>query len=82
MSPEHLTGNLTTESDYFVIGTLLLEHITGRNPFAGQDFASVLKAITKLDASHLVAAIPHLDPQLRETLLSLLAQNPSARHPG
>jgi serine/threonine protein kinase len=60
MSPEHLTGNLTIESDYFVVGTLLLEHITGSDPLAGPDFASVLKAITKPDASHLVAAIRSL----------------------
>ena len=78
----HLTGNLTVESDYFVVGTLLLEHITGSDPFAGPDFASVLKAITKPDASHLVAAIPQLEPQLRETLLSLLAPTPSARRAG
>jgi serine/threonine protein kinase len=82
MSPEHLTGNLTIESDYFVVGTLLLEHITGSNPFAGPDFASVLKAITKPDAPHLVAAIPQLEPQLREAFLSLLAPTPSARRAG
>ena len=82
MSPEHLTGNLTIESDYFVVGMLLLEHITGRNPFAGPDLVSVLTAIAKPNVPRLLAAIPHLEPPLRETLLSLLAQDPPARHSG
>ncbi|MGD1157482.1 MAG: TIR domain-containing protein [Terriglobia bacterium] len=82
MSPEHLSGSPTVESDYFVVGTLLLEHLSGRNPFHGPDFASVLRAIATADASHLLAPIPQVDPQLRDTILSLLAESPSGRHPG
>ena len=82
MSPEHLMGNPTIESDYFVVGTLLLEHMSGRNPFDGSDTASVVKAIAKPDASRLIAAIPQVDPQLRDTIRSLLAEDLSARHSG
>src|ERR1039458_5351921 len=82
MSPEHLTGNPTIESDYFVVGTLLLEHVSGRNPFDGPDFAAVLGPLAKPNPPHLVAAIPHVDPQLRDTIRFLLSEDKSARHSG
>lgn len=82
MSPEHLDGSPTVESDYFVVGTLLLEHISGTNPFVGCDIASVLRAIAAPDPSRQLTAIPHLDPQLRETIASLLARDPSDRRSG
>ena len=32
-SPEHVSGELTTESDYFAVGTLMFEYLLRRHPF-------------------------------------------------
>ena len=87
MSPEHLTGKPVKESDYFVVGTLLLQHISGRHPFLGSDIAStdiasVVRGIAKPNASHLMPASMDIDPQLRTAISSLLAEHPSDRHSG
>ena len=38
-SPEHLTGALTKESDYFSVGMLLYEQVSGTHPFGNEDRA-------------------------------------------
>ena len=35
MSPEHILGGIGPESDYFVVGALLVEHVTGRRAIQG-----------------------------------------------
>lgn len=47
MSPEHLGGRLLVESDHFVVGVLIFEHVTGRNPLkaAGDSLELVFRNV-------------------------------------
>lgn len=44
-SPEHFSGPLAPESDYFVVGVLLCEYLSGAHPFPAHALADVLSSI-------------------------------------
>jgi serine/threonine protein kinase len=44
-SPEHLGGALAPESDYFAIGVLVWERLTGEHPFTARTFNELVAAI-------------------------------------
>lgn len=83
MSPEHLTGRLVPESDYFVVGTLVFEALTGRNPFLGRDFGDVLQRISHVDSSVIMGLQSQpIDSDLQHILKLLFAPDTHTRASG
>ena len=82
MSPEHATGRLAVESDYFSMGTLLFEHLIGSNPFQGAHVAEILGRLLAGDAARLQAQDGAIPPELREVVTRLLSLHLPTRRAG
>lgn len=83
MSPEQSRAEAcVVESDHFVVGTLLVEHLSGANPFARPDIAQILAAISRVDPSAIVAPLAPLAPDLAPALRQLLDPDPAPRRDG
>ncbi|MEO5817217.1 MAG: protein kinase [Gemmatimonadaceae bacterium] len=82
MSPEQLSGDpLTTASDWYTVGIILYEALTGRTPFAGAH-ASMFFAKARgviIAPSTLVRGVPH---DLEALCLELLSAEASRRPSG
>ena len=84
MSPEHvLVGSveLTAKSDVFSLGIMLVEPVTGRFPFAGNNGLELMQAIVdgrRIDTPYTSngQAVPDM---LREAFDDVLAPDPSER---
>lgn len=74
-SPESLSGVIDAKTDYWALGMLVLEAVTGQHPFAGLSEAVVLHQLTTravdLDAVQ--------DPGVRKLLRGLLQRDPQQR---
>jgi serine/threonine-protein kinase len=81
-SPEHGRGPLVAESDYFVVGVLLVEHLTGANPFRGSSVLEVLSRIRVTNGLQSSLRLPPLPEELREIVGSLLSAAPAGRRSG
>ena len=81
-SPEHQLGCLTVESDYFAIGTLLFEYLTGANPFQGAHLSEILARIRTADVAQLDSRACALPRAQKECLASLLSLSLSTRRTG
>jgi eukaryotic-like serine/threonine-protein kinase len=81
-SPEHGRGPLVVESDYFVVGLLLVEHLTGANPFHGGSVPEVLCRIHTIDTPQFSLPRPPLPEELRDVVGSLLSAAPVGRRAG
>jgi serine/threonine protein kinase len=79
MSPEHLTGKLIPESDYFVVGTLLLQSLTGHNPFAGRNIHTILSQISDVNPTAILESQPSFDPELQQVVSLLLSCDTAQR---
>jgi serine/threonine-protein kinase len=78
MSPEQLSGGAVgEESDIFALGVMLVEALTGRRPFQGQNQAELLRSILT-QPLRLPAEINDLS-QLNQALQKCLAKNVSER---
>lgn len=77
LSPEQINGtSVDQRSDIFALGTLLLELIGGRHPFAGPHTMATMKNILVEEPT-----IPSdLAPALKECLRRCLAKEPSKRY--
>ena len=81
-SPEHQLACLSVESDYFVLGTLLFEHLVGANPFEGAGFGDVLARVCTADAGQIGSQTRALPRALKECIASLLSLSLTTRQAG
>ncbi len=78
MSPEQLTGGMVDErSDFFSLGVMIVEAVTGRRPFTGATYHELLTNILQ-GTYHLPDESPAAQ-QLDQVLQRCLAKDPEAR---
>ncbi|MFW9816853.1 MAG: protein kinase [Candidatus Thorarchaeota archaeon] len=81
MSPEQIGGKTVDKrSDIFSVGVILYEMITGRRPFAGDNDAAVLKAITESAPEPLARFKSGVTGELQRIVSKSLAKDPSVRY--
>ena len=79
MAPEQATGgSLTPASDWYAVGTMLYEAITGRLPFRGSMF-EVLAAKRRAQPEPPSTFNPAVPASLEQLCLQLLAPQPTDR---
>ena len=80
-SPEHSSGRLIKESDYFAVGTLLFEYLNARHPFwrLGPEF--LFREYGNLGAQHILAG-SRLHTQERCLLQLLFSSSVQSRGDG
>lgn len=82
MSPEQISGqDLTTASDWYSVGLMLFEGLTGRSAFDGPFHRTVAKRLTRGAPSpgEYVESLPH---DLQQLCMSLLCPDPKQRPTG
>ena len=80
MSPEQAEGRkLDARSDVFSFGTILYEMVTGRKPFTGDSWLSILSKILKEDPTPPGQLAGPLPPELEKTILRCLRKDPARR---
>ncbi|MCB9566285.1 MAG: serine/threonine protein kinase [Myxococcales bacterium] len=78
MAPEQVEGQALPASDWYAIGVMLFEALTGRRPFTGS-LIQVLMDKRKLDAPRPDQFAPDVPADLAELCARLLARDPEAR---
>ena len=74
-SPELLTGVVGREADYWSLGMIILELLTGRHPFGNLDDESIVDILSKKSVS-----IPeHISEDYKILLRGLLIKDPRKR---
>lgn len=82
MSPEQAVGvPLTEAADWYAVGVMLYEGLTGRWPFSGALY-KILTAKNSTDPQPPSAVNPEVPPDLDELCLALLQRDPAARPTG
>lgn len=81
-SPEHFTGGtLLPESDYFVVGILLAEHLVRAHPFSVAKFPEILRQIATAEFRP-DFAIDSIEPVIREVIARLVSVDLARRREG
>lgn len=80
MSPEQISGSQapTAASDFYALGVLMFQLLTGRLPFPGPDY---LAQHLNSPVPTLASVHPGLDASLEAVVAALLAKEPSERPP-
>lgn len=73
-APESFTGVMGKEVDYWSLGMILYEILSGANPFAGLDMRTIMYRLTTEDVP-----IPEVSEEYRPLLQGLLTRNPRKR---
>ena len=80
MAPEQLAGAVPRpEADFYALGVLLFELLTGRLPHGGDSMGELLRQVAQEPAPDLLALQPGLPAELGQLLSALLAKSPAAR---
>jgi hypothetical protein len=66
------------DADWYAVGVLLFESLTGRRPFQGSDF-EIMQQKTSVDAPAVEAFAPDAPPDLARLCARLLSRDPSVR---
>ncbi len=81
MSPEQITGtNVDHRSDIFSVGVILYEMLTGRKPFAGDNDAAIVKAITDSSPEPVARFKSGMTGELQSIIDKALAKDVSLRY--
>jgi hypothetical protein len=80
MSPEQAKGaSITGASDIFSLGVLLYQLLTGRLPFAGENFATIMYQAANAAPEPVTTYRPDVDPAIVSILDKALEKNPEMR---
>jgi eukaryotic-like serine/threonine-protein kinase len=81
MAPEQATGahDVDERADFFALGVVLYECLTGQLPFAGDDPIAVLASILLAEAPRVSERYPDIPEALDDLVASMLAKNPDER---
>ncbi len=81
MSPEQISGeSLTESSDLFSAGIVLVELISGLNPFLGKDISESINNIVNLRELNLEKLVSQENSEIREVVEKLLNKRLSERY--
>jgi eukaryotic-like serine/threonine-protein kinase len=81
MAPEQMRGELSLASDWYALGVMLYESLTGRTPFSGSFYEIVMsKSLSDPRPPHLI--VPDVSPALSDLCMQLLQRDPRARATG
>jgi eukaryotic-like serine/threonine-protein kinase len=80
MAPEQIAGALPTpRSDFYALGVLLFELLTGRRPHQGNSMGELLMQVAREPAPDLLSLRPELPLALAALVAQLLAKPPTQR---
>ncbi|GAA1602083.1 hypothetical protein GCM10009789_65320 [Kribbella sancticallisti] len=80
VAPEQVRGETATPaSDWYSLGCVLYELLTGRPPFVADDVEGVLRQHLEVEPAPVVVRRPDVSPGLADLVMGLLAKNPAAR---
>ncbi len=80
MSPEQAFGeSVDQRSDLFSLGTMLYEMVTGRQPFASENYMGVIRNILRADVPRPRSIISELAPEVEALILRALARDRERR---
>lgn len=82
MTPEHIKNIVCLESDYFVVGTLLYEYVSGSNPFKKETIFQTFDLLHDFDPKQIISSCPHIDKTCSKLLSYIWAPNLLDRHDG
>ena len=82
VAPEELEQRAVDHrSDFFGLGVLLYEALTGKAPFRGKDDVDVLQAVLRKTPADPAVVRPKADRSLSQLILACLEKQPEARPP-
>ncbi len=80
MSPEQIRGaSLSPASDLFSLGTVLLEMLSGENPFLGGDVGQTINAVQNVNEAAVIKQCSALPPPFNTLIPKLLQRDPAGR---
>jgi len=80
MAPEQARGaSIDHRSDLYAVGCMMYEALTGKPPFAAENYNALLFEIQKGVATPIEVLRPDIDPALVAVVTRAMAKNPSER---
>lgn len=81
MSPEQITGDvrISGQADLYALGCCLMEMLTGRKPFVGDNFAHLFEQHLRTSPPRVRDLMGHCPPELDEVVNQLLQKRPEDR---
>jgi len=81
MSPEQTKGvKLTRHTDFFSLGVVFFELLTGRRPFTGSTLYELMEAVRYAEAPSILAYNSKLPPGLDQVIQKALEKEPELRY--